>query len=457
MAEFTGPLVKYPSRVSFIGYAGMIVVGALLLTQPFSRTAGASRIGLLDALFTSTSASCVTGLAVRSTEHEFSFTGQLIILALIQLGGIGIMTVTTFVMFHLGSRENLRHRAIITETFGTDSRANLRWILSRVLLLTFFFEGCGFVLLLLRNLIEMPFGTACWHALFHSISAFCNAGFALRDSSMCDYRGDLLVNVTISGLVIVGGLGFPVLFDIGQHRKGLGIAWVRLHLHTKLMLIGTACLLVIGTISVLALEWDGVLEELPLKDRLLASFFHSMSCRTAGFNSVSIGDMTNATLFISLLLMLIGAGPGSTGGGFKVTTLTVLVLRAAATFNGRTRLHLFRRTIPRECVDRAVTTAVLFSVLAIVALCSVLVVEQSDVGHNQAEGLFMEAAFEVVSALGTVGLTAGLTAKLSAVGKLVIIVLMFLGRLGPITVFVALSRSARKEVLEFPSEEPIIG
>jgi len=458
MPKLAGSVVKYPARASFVWYFGLIAVGALLLSHPLCRGSGAATISYLDAVFTSTSASCVTGLVVRSTEHDFSWLGQLVILLLIQLGGIGIMTVTTFVMFHLGGRVSLRHRAVLSETLGADARTDLRWILRNVIAFTFLFEGAGFLVLLGRNLLDHPPVTAAWQALFHCVSAFCNAGFALHDDSLVRYQGDPVVNLTICILVVTGGIGFPVILDLWRNRHGRWRErWDRLHLHSKLMLSGTAVLLVLGTCAFLVLESDGVLHGMPYWKRPLVALFFSVTCRTAGFNTVEMASLTNAALFISILLMAIGAGPCSTAGGFKVSTVAVLTLRAWSTFLGRENVSLARRAIPRETVERATATAMLFSVIAVLALTSLLVIEQSRMPHPESEGSFLDASFEVISALGTVGLSTGMTAELSDWGRVIVILLMFIGRLGPISVFIALSRSERKTPLVYPAEEPLIG
>jgi trk system potassium uptake protein len=441
MPTLTGPVTKYPARASFIWYLGVILLGTAALTHPLCRAEGKAPLTFVDSLFTSTSATCVTGLAVRSTEHDLSFVGQLVLLALIQLGGIGIMTVTTFIMVRAGGRANLRQRVLISETLGARDSTDLNWVLRSVIVTTVLIEGAGFLLLLGRNVWDMPLAMAAWHALFHSVSAFCNAGFGLFDDSLTRYQGDVFVNLVICTLVILGGLGFPVLMDLRrQWQNSWRGIWERLHVHSKLMLLGTSVLLVVGTVSVLLLEWDGVLAEMSLPQRFLAAFFHSASTRTAGFNTVSIGHLTNATLFITIALMAIGAGPCSTAGGFKVSTITVLVLRAWGTFRGRERVNIL-----------------LFAVVLILALTVLLVYEQSGSSHQVTKGLFLEAMFEVTSALGTVGLSTGLTATLSVAGKIIIIALMFLGRLGPISVFAALSGKAKEEPVQYPSEEPMIG
>ncbi len=458
MVQLAGSVTRYPARASVAWYFGMIAAGTLLLSRPFARHADSAPISWIDALFTATSATCVTGLTVRSTEHDFSRPGQLVILLLIQLGGIGIMTVTTYFMFTVRQRQSLRARAVVAETLGADGRTDLGVILKGVLWTTLIIQGIGFVLLLGHGLMEYSPGIAAWHALFHTVSAFCNAGFALHDDSLVRYQADLVVNAVIGSLIVLGGLGFPVILDIRRHwQKRWWDLWMDLHLHSKLMLIGTAAFLVLGTVSFLVLEWDGILLEMPYWQRPLVAMFHSITCRTAGFNTVDVARLTNATLFISILLMIVGAGPGSTAGGFKVSTVMVLVLTSISTMRGYTRINVFRRSIPMPVVERAMTTALLFAVVAVIALTSMLVIEQSTLPHPKSQGLFLDAAFEVTSALGTVGLSTGMTPSLSTLGRLVLILLMFLGRLGPISAFIALSRAERSVPYEYPAEEPLIG
>jgi trk system potassium uptake protein TrkH len=272
------------------------------------------------------------------------------------------------------------------------------------------------------------------------------------------YQDSWLINLTIMGLIISGGIGYPVIIDFQRNWYGpWRERWDRLLLHTKLMLVGTATLLFLGAASIFILEWNNFSPEMSIPDRLLVSMFQSTTCRTAGFNTLEIGRLTNATLFIFILLMMIGAGPCSTAGGFKVSTLLVLVLRGWRTFTGTSRVNIGRRTLPQEVTNRAITTALLFAVVSILALTGLLTVEQSELPHSESNDSFLDAAFEVTSALGTVGLSTGVTPTLSVFGKLIIMVLMFMGRLGPITVFVAVSRETRDQSFEYASEEPLIG
>ncbi len=458
MTQFIGSIKQHPARVSVAWYAATITIGAVLLMQPFSYTDERHPITALDAAFTATSATCVTGLAVRSTGHDFSWLGQVVILALMQVGGVGIMTVTTYITFQLGGRQGLRQRAIVAETLGAGENTNVRWVLGRVLRLTLLFEGVGALLLFLRFLFDYGPTTALWHAVFHSVAAFCNAGFGLHDDSLVRYQGDWLVNLTIMGLIIIGGIGYPVLIDVNRDwKKPWRDRWDTWLLHSKLILVGTSVLLCVGAVMFLLLEWDGVLQGMSIPKRLLVACFHSTTCRTAGFNTIDVGRLTSATLFLSILLMAVGTGPCSTGGGFKVSTLTVLILRVWSSFRGRRQINISRRTISEAAVDRAFAAATGFSAVAIILLTVLLVIEPAKGPYAVAAGDFMDKAFEVVSALGTVGLSTGITPYLSAGGKMVIILLMFIGRLGPISAFIALSRSERKQTIEYAQEEPLIG
>lgn len=458
MVELAGRVARYPARASFAWYLGLILLGSLVLWHPRCGAEGRPPIAFREALFTATSATCVTGLTVRQTGSDFSLLGQAAILLLIQLGGIGIMTVTTFITFRLGGHEGLRHRALLTETFGASPTSDLRSLLHNVIGLTLCIEALGFLVLAGRNLLDMPVDQALWHALFHAISAFCNAGFALPGDNLIGYQQDAVTCLTIAALVIVGGIGYPVLLDLkGVWGNGWLAAWQRLHLHTKLMLLGTAALLLVGTGLFLVLEWHHALAGLPLHKKLLIAFFHAVVPRTAGFNSVEIGSLNHATLLVLMLLMFVGGGPCSTAGGLKVTTLMVLVIRGWKTFWGYRRVNVFGRTIPSEGIARATTTALLFSSVVIAAVVPLLAIENPRAAGAHPDRIFLDVMFEVISALCTVGLSTGITSYLSAVGQFLLIGLMFLGRLGPITVFAALSLAERRQAVEYPQEEPLLG
>lgn len=460
MPQVTGSIIKYPARVSFAWYLGLILLGSLLLSQPMAWQPDRAPIRSVDAAFTATSAVCVTGLAVRSTGNDFSLIGQAIILLLIQVGGIGIVTLTTYITFRFGVAGELRTRAAVAETLGPTQSPDIGRLLGYVIRVTFLVEAAGFVILLVWWWLyyKMPLAVAVWYALFHSISAFCNAGFSPFDDSLVGYQADPVINFTIMGLILVGGIGFPVLLDVSQNWYGpWRRRWDRLHVHSKMMLLGTTVLLTVGWGAILALEWDNTLREMPLGTKLLAAAFQAVVPRTAGFNSITVPALSNATLFVVMLLMAIGAGPCSTGGGFKVSTLMMLATRVWTAFRGQTRVNVFRRTIPAEALAKATSVVLVFGTVVALGTVALLTVEQADVPHLEAQGEFLDALFEVTSALGTVGLSTGITPLLTDGGKTVLIVLMFLGRLGPITVFAALSRTQRGAVVQFPSEEPLTG
>ncbi|MFM1904851.1 MAG: Ktr system potassium uptake protein [Planctomycetota bacterium] len=456
MAQLTGPLTSYPARVSFAAYVVAILAGGFLLTLPMARLPDRPPVTFVDGLFTATSACCVTGLTVRSTLHDFSFFGQGVILALIQLGGLGIMTITTLASFQIGGQATLRQRAVIADTLGIKSGRDLRWVTRAVLLTVLIAEFLGFVLMCWATWHSGPPEKVLWRALFHSISAFCNAGFALGDDNLSRYAGNLSMNAVICSLIIVGGIGFPVIFDLVSRVRQPRDFWQRLSVQTKLMLLGTAGLLAVGAVSFWLLEWEEALAREPLGTRILMGLFHSTTCRTAGFNTVDYAGLASPTLFLTIILMAIGAGPCSTGGGFKVSTFMTLVVSSWTSFRGLPRANVFKRTIPATAVRRATATALLFGAVGIVALVALLTVESRGLVASRPRW-FLEALFECISALATVGLSTGITSSLTDPGKFVLMALMLIGRLGPITAAVALGRQRHPYQPEYLEEEPLVG
>jgi trk system potassium uptake protein TrkH len=456
MPQLTGSLTSYPARVSFVAYVVTILVGGVLLTLPIARQADRPPVSLIDGLFTATSACCVTGLTVRSTGSDFSTFGQGVILALMQLGGLGIMTITTLFAFQIGGQATLRQRAVVADTLGVKSGRDLRWVTKAVLATVAVAELLGFVLLCWTTWDSRAPRDVVWRAAFHSVSAFCNAGFALADDSLAHQAASVPINLIICGLVIVGGIGFPVIFDVGTRLRQRRDFWQRLSIQSKLMLIGTAGLLAVGAVSFWALEWDEALAEQPVGTRILMGLFHTTTCRTAGFSTIDYALLSSPTLFLAIILMAIGAGPCSTGGGFKVSTFMTLVVSSWSSFRGLPRANFFRRTIPATAVRRATATALLFAAVAIVALVALLTVE-SDNPVAERPRWFLESLFECISALATVGLSTGITPLLSDPGKIVLIVLMLVGRLGPISAAVALSRQRTPYQPEYLEEEPLVG
>ncbi|MEO1990441.1 MAG: potassium transporter TrkG [Pirellulales bacterium] len=456
MPQFTGSIVIFPARVSLVAYTFTILAGSLVLLLPAARAPDAAPISLLDSLFTATSACCVTGLTVRSTLHDFSMMGQGVILLLMQLGGLGIMTITTLMAFQVAGQATLHQRAVIAETVGVKAGRDLRWVPLAVLGTVLTAEAIGFGFICAATWNSGDPSTVIWHALFHSVSAFCNAGFSLGDDSLMTYSSNVPMLGVICSLIVVGGIGFPVIFDIIARLQYHRDFWLRLHLQSKLMLLGTAVLLFLGAGSFVVLEWENVLDQESITAKFLTSIFHATTCRTAGFHTVDYASLTNATLFLTIILMSIGAGPCSTGGGFKVSTMMTLAVRAWATVRGQREANFGGRTIPDVAVKRATATALLFATVAITALLSLLIVEANS-SLSTRPRWFLDALFECISALGTVGLSTGITASLSEPGKLVIMALMIIGRLGPIGAAAALSREQTTYQLAYPEEEPLIG
>ena len=431
-------LFKSPARISIIGFAILIAIGAALLMLPFATSS--SGLGFVDALFTSTSATCVTGLVVVDTGKFFSSFGQLVILILIQAGGLGIMTMSTLFILMAGRRPSLAGQIVIKDSFTQGRDRSVPSILRDVLLFTFVIEGIGTALMFFRFFSGTNVMEALYVSAFHSISSFCNAGFSLFSESFVAYQGDWFLNIVMCLLIVSGGIGFLVLSEFRQHLPLNRRAWSRLSLHSKLVLSTTAILLLFSSFLIIAMEWHNTLAPLSIPDRFLAGFFQSVTARTAGFNTLSIGNMANETLFVLILLMFIGASPGSCGGGIKTTTFACLTMLGVSRLRGLERPQLFHRTISSESVGKAISVVMVSVVVVIIATMALLMTELGEVAHPMSRGKFIELFFEVVSAFGTVGLSTGVTGDLSILGKLIITFVMFVGRLGPLVIAIAVSR-----------------
>ena len=429
-----------PPAVLALFYLGLIVSGAVLLLLPISHHGD---VGVREALFTATSAVTVTGLVLVDTGAAFTAFGQGVIAMLIQLGGLGLMTFAVLVFLALGIPVGMPHRLILREDLNQTSMSKLTSLARHVLKVSVLCEGIGAALLCLVFVPEFGL-SGIWQAVFHAVSAFNNAGFALFPDSLSRYVGNPLVNMTIPALFMLGGLGFIVLADLHEKRR-----WQGLTLHSKLMLFGTLILTVWGVLMVALLEWTNpaTLGPLPLPDRLWAAWFQGVTPRTAGFNTVDIGGMHDSTALVTMLLMLVGAGPTSTAGGIKVTTLFVLLLATVAFFRRQQTLHAFGRSLGLEEVLKvmALTTLSLLLVLSGIFLISI--------SHD---GDFLDLTFEVTSAFGTVGLSRGATAQLDGVGLAVIMAIMFVGRVGPLTIgFFLATRSTPR--VRYPSGQIYLG
>ncbi|MEY8837812.1 TrkH family potassium uptake protein [Cribrihabitans sp. XS_ASV171] len=429
-----------PPAMLIVIYLVFIFLGAAALMLPVAHD---GTVTPYDALFTSTSAVTVTGLVLADTGAAYTGFGQAVIAVLIQLGGLGLMTFAVLVLGALGIPVGMPHRLILREDLNQTSLSNLTVLVRIILTVALICEGLG--ALVLAFVFVPEFGWAgIWHAVFHSVSAFNNAGFALFPDSLSRWVGNPVINLAIPALFILGGLGFVVVGDIYQKRS-----WRRLTLHSKLMLAGTAALILWGFAAFALLEWTNpaTLGPLAPADKLWASWFQGVTPRTAGFNTIDTGGMHDSTSLLTIALMLVGGGSTSTAGGIKVTTLAVLLLATVAFFRRRTALHAFGRALGMEEMLR---------VLALVTLSVLLVMSAIFVISIRHDGDFLDLAFEVASAFGTVGLSRGATGELDGFGRAVIMLVMFVGRVGPLTLgFFLATRSTPR--VRYPAGQVFLG
>ena len=450
--QISKSLLQSPNRIVIFGFALLIVIGTALLMLPMASTN--RHLGWVEALFTSTSAVCVTGLTVVDTGSYFSGFGQFVILALIQMGGLGIMTLSTLFLLLAGRRPSLTSQIVIQDTFTHSRERSLPEIIRSVVLFTLVIEGIGAAVLFFCFFSRHGPAHALTLSIFHSVSAFCNAGFSLFADSIVGYRKNWLLNMVLCLLIISGGIGFLALSEIKEKFSLKHRIWTRLSLNTKLVLSTTAILVFSGMFFIITLEWHNTLEPLSVQERILSAFFQSITARTAGFNTLNIGNMANETLFIIILLMFIGASPGSCGGGIKTTTIATLFVMGISRIRGHERPQLFRRTISEGSVRRAISVVMLGTAVVCIGMIAIQMTELGSMSHIQSRGKFLELLFEVVSAFGTVGLSMGITGEMTAWGKIIVTVIMFVGRLGPLVIGVAVSR--RSILRYYYAEESIM-
>lgn len=441
----------HAAMVVALGFLIIILTGAVLLTLPISARSG-EPTDFLDALFTATSATCVTGLVTVGTATHWSGFGQVVILLLIQIGGLGFMSLASIASFLTHRTITLRERMVMSAGLNLTENAGIVRLTRRVLLGTLAFEGAGAVLLATRFVPRVGLWQGIKMGVFHSVSAFCNAGFDLIGTpdnpfaSLTGYADDVLVNLTIMALIVIGGLGFFVWGDIWDKRR-----FRRLRLHTKLVLITTAVLLCAGFALTLLFEWHNpqTLGTMPVQEKLLAASFQSVTLRTAGFNTIDQAALTGPSQAVACLLMMIGGSPGSTAGGIKTVTTAVLVLSAISALRGRTTVSAFGRTIVSRSIMNAVTMMIVGGTLSLTGACVISYVESAPFGA---------CLFEAVSAFATVGLSMGLTPTLNAISRLILILLMYLGRVGVLTLGVAvLMRHREPPKMQYPDGDVMVG
>ncbi|MFQ5512051.1 MAG: TrkH family potassium uptake protein [Candidatus Krumholzibacteriia bacterium] len=432
-----------PTQVLAGAFTLMIAAGALVLMMPRATPVGGS-LGLVDALFTATSAVCVTGLTVVDTAAAFSGTGQFALLFLMQIGGLGIMTFAALFALLMGRGLGIKEGVMMREVMNVDVVARISSLVLSILAVTFVLELAGAVLLyILLPQAGLPVGIRLFNALFHSVSGFCNAGFSLYGSGFEAFHSDVGVNLVMVGLIVIGGLGFTVHQDlvrtfasvIRRRRRR-----ARLRLQTKAVLWVTIVLLVAGTIAFFFLNHGDI--------SVLQAFFQSVTSRTAGFHTTPQTDLDDGSHFLTMVLMFIGAAPGSTGGGIKVSTVAIIIATVLAMMKGRPRTEMFRKTVPDATVRESIVVASLSVFVICIALMVLLVTET---------GAFRTLLFEVVSAFGTVGLSLGKTPELTTVGKIIVAMTMFFGRIGPMAIALALAGRVRAADRVYPSERIMVG
>jgi trk system potassium uptake protein TrkH len=446
--------------VSFLGLIGFGTLGLRVLPGLYV----AEPLGWLDALFTATSAVCVTGLIVVDTATHFTRWGQAFLLLLIQLGGLGIVTLTTVVIVGLGRRLSLHHLAAARAATEVAEHVDYRRLGVDILRFTLAFEGLGAILLFLLWLPRFPPGEAAWHALFHSVSAFCNAGFSTFSDSLASFTTAPWTLGAVMVLVVAGGLGFLTIEEIGLWVRGKvprrrAGGPVRLSVHSRLVLAVTAVLLVGGWLLFSFFEWRVSLAGQPTEVRLVNSLFMSVTARTAGFNTVDYAAASESSSFLTIVLMSIGGSPGSTAGGLKTTTAAVIGLLAWSRLRGRATADIWHRTIPEETIQRAVGVFVFAFGLVTAAVFAYTVLEIGPTTRIAAPGSFLTYMFEAASAFNTVGLSMGVTGDLSPAGRALTILLMYVGRVGPLTfaAAIALRRASPAGGFRYSYEDVAIG
>ena len=432
-----------PPMVLSLGFAILITVGGLLLSLPFFTKSGQAT-PLVDSLFVAASASCVTGLTPVNTLEHWNTYGHIIIIILIQIGGLGVMSLASIIPLILGKKIGMKSRQILKEQLNVESLEGMIVLFKYVLAFTFATEILGAILLSIKFVPLYGAGKGVWYAVFHSISAFCNAGFDILGDSIYSFREDLLINLTLCALVIVGGLGFVVTSELFRRRS-----FKKLSTHSKLVLMVTAILLIFGTLMFLFLEnEDGVLQYESLKGSILESFFQSVVARTAGFYSVDLSKIKDSTALMLMGLMFVGGSPGSTAGGIKTTTLGVLFLSTHAVVRGESEPVVFGRHISTETVRKALAIF-LVSIVIILSVSFMLTITES--------APLVDILYETVSALATVGASKGITPHLTDAGKNLITLCMYLGRIGPMTMAFAFGMKAKKSLIRYPESFISIG
>lgn len=435
------------SRKIILGFLIAIILGTVLLYMPFSLQKG-QKISFLTSLFTITSAICVTGLSVIDVGKTLSVYGQIILLIFIQLGGIGVLTFSSLFFLIIGKKISYKEKELIKEERNAENSGEVIDFIKRIIMIVLIIEGVGACLLTLEFIKTFTLKKAIYYGIFHSVSAFCNAGFSLYTDNLESFVGNTLVNMTVAYLIILGGIGFSVINSVLiAVRKNIK----RFTLTSKVAILVSLFLTFVGTVLFFVLEYKNptTLGNLSLYDKILASFFQSVTTRTAGFNTVPMNNLNPATVFMFCTLMFVGASPGSTGGGIKTTTIGVIVMYVVGVVQGKENINIFNRRISWDILNRALAILVISILYVSITIMLMMMIE-----HKMP---FEKIVFEVVSAFGTAGLSLGITSDLSVFSKVLIIITMFIGRLGPMTFALALGEKKINESLKYPKENILVG
>ncbi len=428
-----------------LGFLIAIILGSLILMIPQMTQSG--KISYIDAIFTSTSAICVTGLVVQDTPTYFSDLGKILILILIQIGGLGIMTIGSIFGLILGRKINIKDKFYINTSFGSKQPFSASKFFMVIAGTTFTIEFIAFLIMTAIFYFKhlYPLKTSMTFSLFHTVSAFCNAGFSLYSNSLQSFSSDIPLNLIFMVLIVLGGLGFPVISEIITYRRIKHFS-----LHAKVVLITTAALILIGAVMFFLLEFNNTesIANRSVSTKILSSFFQSITARTAGFNTINTAGLNVATIFFLAFFMFIGASPGGTGGGIKTTTFVAVTAGGLSSLRGRSNVILFKRRLPSRLINRALTITITAIAIVIISTIGILVFEKCDL---------KEALFEAISAFGTVGLSTGITQSLSIPSKIILILAMFIGRIGISTLSVAIAMKGTINKMTYPEETITIG
>jgi trk system potassium uptake protein len=469
------PSAVHPAQILVLSFAGVIALGTVLLASP-AAVQSSQPLSLVDAFFTATSAACVTGLTVVDTGTRFSVFGQMVILGCIQIGGLGLMTFTTVFLVATGRRLAIADRIVIQESFHHSPTGRLKTLVRYIFVGTIIAESVGAVLLtawLWTTGAAKDLHEAAYSGLFHAVSAFCNAGFSLYPDNLIRFQRDPVAIAILSGLIIAGGLGFMVSLDVKEYiQQRFFSSWwpdkvrtrvesirprPRLSLQSKIVLTMTAALLAIGTVSYYGLERVGALRDLGPAEALLNSWFCSVTARTAGFNTIDYAQLGGPALLCTMVLMFIGASPGSAGGGVKTSTFGLLLLYAAWRWRGHGAPQVFGRSVPAETLDRASAVVVAAVGFVIIAGSFLMATEARSTDPLESQSRFLPVLFETISAFGTVGLSMGITSGLTVPGKIVLCVVMFVGRIGPLSAALAFASRRKPAKVRYAEENIMVG